>query len=317
LPVATDWSTAGGDGDSGICAVASVEVVGKIGAMPIATNALADNSGVSINYETFGDLADPTLLLIGGHGVQLLSWPEALCESFVDRGFHVVRFDNRDVGFSTYFDDHDGDEPAYLLSDMAADAIAVLDDLDVGGAHVVGMSMGGMIAQTVAIEHPDRVRSLTSIASNTGEEGFGAPTPEALEALLSAAPQTREAVIESDLEGRKIWASEAYWDEEASRAQLAAFYDRAHHPEGSSRHTEAILASGSRDNGLAALDIAALVIHADADALVNEDGGARTAELIPDATLLTITDMGHELPVQAWSQIVEAITALAASTMST
>lgn len=295
--------------------MASTVVVGKIGAMPITTNALADNKGVSINYETFGDGADPTLLLISGHGSQLLSWPEQLCESFVDRGFHVVRFDNRDVGLSSYFDDHEGDEPAYLLSDMAADSIAVLDDLGIGEAHVVGMSMGGMIAQTVAIEHPDRVASLTSIASNTGERGVGEPTPKALAALLLPAPDGREAVIESDLAGRKIWASEAYWDEDASRAQLAGFYDRAHHPAGSARHTAAILASGSRAEGLASLDVAALVIHADTDALVGVDGGARTAELIPGATLLTIADMGHELPVQTWSQIVEAITSLAASTV--
>ncbi len=281
--------------------------------MAIATTGRADNGGVKLYYETFGADDDPVLLLICGLGVQLLSWPEELCEAFVDRGFRVVRFDNRDVGFSTWFDDHTGDGPAYLLSDMAADAVAVLDDLDVERAHIVGMSMGGMIAQTMAIEHPERVATLTSVASNTGEDGIGAPTEEALAALLAPPAEGREAVIEQDLAARRIWASTLYWDTDASRELLESFYDRSYHPEGAQRQTDAILSSGDRSAGLAQLDAPTLVVHADRDELISLSGGERTAELVPDSTLLIIEDMGHELPVQIWTRLVEAVTAHAAA----
>ena len=280
------------------------------------------SNGIELCYETFGDAADPPLLLVMGLGAQMIAWDVNFCEALVDRGFFVIRFDNRDVGLSSKFEGGGGiaealaraaqGEPIqapYLLSDMAADAVGLLDHLGIDRAHVVGASMGGMIAQAIAIEHPDRVRTLTSIMSTTGESEVGQPTPEAMARLMVAPPRTREEALDSAVAGAKVIGSPAHVDEARSRAMAAAAYDRAFTPAGTARQLVAIAASGSRAEGLRNLDVPTLVIHGDVDPLVTPTGGHRTAELVPDAELLVIEGMGHDLPPALWPQVVEAITA--------
>jgi pimeloyl-ACP methyl ester carboxylesterase len=289
---------------------------------------MAQVNGIELCYETFGDPSAEPLLLVMGLGGQLTAWPVELCESFVDRGFFVIRYDNRDVGRSTKLDAAEVDflptflaaqqgepvEVPYLLSDMAADAVALLDALGIDSAHVVGASMGGMIAQAIAIEHPTRVRTLTSVMSTTGEREVGQPTAEAMQVLLSPAPEGREAVIEAGLVSRQLIGSPDQFDEAVAREALELAYDRGYHPAGTARQLLAILASGSRADGLRALDVPALVIHGDADQLVTPSGGKRTAELIPGAELLILEGMGHDLPPSQLAPIVDAITSLSART---
>jgi len=287
---------------------------------------IAPVNGLEIAYETHGDPADDPLLLVMGLGSQLIAWPLELCEALVDRGFYVIRYDNRDTGQSTLMTDAPGDvgaavaramqgesvEGTYTLADMASDGLGLLDHLGIESAHVVGVSMGGMIAQTMAIEHPARVRTLTSIMSMTGEPEFGAPTPEALAALLQPPGATREAVIEAVVAGAKVFAGPVHWDEDAARRRAVAEYDRCYNPTGVARHLLAILAAGSRAKGLAQLDLPTVVIHGDVDPLVTPSGGHRTAELVPGAELVVIEDMGHDLPPAVIGPVVEAITSLAA-----
>jgi pimeloyl-ACP methyl ester carboxylesterase len=277
-------------------------------------------NGIEIHHETIGDPADPTMLLIMGLGAQMIGWDIEFCRSLADRGFHVVRYDNRDVGLSTHFDEpidlfallgsFAGGPPVkvpYLLGDMAADAAGLLDHLGVEQAHVVGVSMGGMIAQTLAIEHADRVLTLTSIMSTTGDPDVGAPTAEAMEAIMAPPATTREEAADTFLVHAHTWGSPAYIDEERLRAISNAAYDRAHDPEGGARQLAAVLASGSRSEALRNLAIPALVIHGTEDKLVQPSGGERTAEVIPDAKLVMIEGMGHDLPPQLWPQVIDAI----------
>ena len=279
-------------------------------------------NGIELYYETFGEAADPTLLLVMGLGAQMTAWEDDFCLGFVDRGFHVVRYDNRDVGLSSRIDAKGGDfmtsflaasqgqpvDAPYLLTDMAADAIGLLDHLGIDQAHVVGASMGGMIAQTIAIEHPDRVLTLTSIMSTTGEPEVGQPTPAAMERLIVAPPTDRAGAIEASVASTNVIGSPDHFDEERVRARAAAAYDRAFSPGGTARQLIAILASGSRAEALRALAVPTLVIHGDADALVTTSGGRRTADLVPNAELLIVEGMGHDLPLAMWPQIFEAIT---------
>jgi pimeloyl-ACP methyl ester carboxylesterase len=292
------------------------------------STSVAAANGIEIAYETHGDPGDEPLLLVMGLGAQLIAWPIELCDALVDRGFFVIRYDNRDTGLSTRFDDAGGDlmtsfmrafqgqplDAPYTLSDMAADGVALLDHLGIDGAHVVGASMGGMIAQTLAIEHPTRVRTLTSIMSMTGEPEYGQPTPEALEILIRPVGTTRDEAIEATVAGSKVIASPAHWDEGVARQRAAEAYDRCFNPAGVARHLLAVLASGSRAEGLTQLDVPTLVIHGDLDPLVTPSGGQRTAELVPGAELLVIEGMGHDLPPAVLGQVVEAITSLAART---
>ena len=289
---------------------------------------VAPANGIEIGYETHGDPGDEPLLLVMGLGAQLIAWPVELCEALADRGFFVIRYDNRDTGLSTSFPGAGGDvgaaflrafqgEPVdgvYTLSDMAADGMALLDHLGIDAAHVVGASMGGMIAQTMAIESPARVRTLTSIMSMTGEPEYGQPTPEALAFLLQRVGSTRDEVIEAGVASTKLLAGPAHWDEDEARARAAEAYDRSFNPEGVARHLQAILMSGSRAEGLAELDVPTLVIHGDHDPLITPSGGERTAELVPGAELLMLEGMGHELPPAVLGPVVEAITSLAART---
>jgi pimeloyl-ACP methyl ester carboxylesterase len=278
-------------------------------------------NGIEIHYETIGDPADPTMLLIMGLGTQMIGWDVEFCRSLADRGFQVVRYDNRDVGLSTHleqpvdlfgllgsFAGGDPVEVPYLLTDMAADAAGLLDHLGVEQAHVAGVSMGGMIAQTLAIEHADRVRTLTSIMSTTGDPDVGAPTTEAMQAIMAPPATSREEAQDTFVMHAHTWGSPAYIDEERLRAISGAAYDRANDPEGGTRQLAAVLASGSRSEALRCLAIPTLVIHGTEDKLVQPTGGERTAEVIPDAKLLMIEGMGHDLPPQLWPQVIEAIT---------
>jgi pimeloyl-ACP methyl ester carboxylesterase len=266
-------------------------------------------NGIELCYETFGDADDPALLLVMGLGAQMISWDEELCQQLVDRGFHVIRYDNRDAGLSTRIEPQPGaDGPAYLLTDMAADAVGLLDHLGIERAHVVGASMGGMIAQTIAIEHPDRVLSLTSIMSTTGEPEVGQPSPDAMARLVAPVATSREEAIARAVETTKVIGGADFFDEERVAGLAGRAYDRSFRPDGTVRQMLAIVASGSRAEGLAALDVPTLVIHGDVDTLVTPSGGERTAELVPGAELLMIEGMGHELPPPVWPQVVEAIT---------
>jgi pimeloyl-ACP methyl ester carboxylesterase len=286
-------------------------------AMPIARA-----NGIDIAYETLGDPADPTVLLVHGLGCQLIEWDDELCRAIVDRGFHVVRFDNRDVGESTRFDQPvdvmgviaavaagEVPEVPYLLSDMAADAVGLLDHLGVDRAHVLGVSMGGMIVQTMAIEHGARLRSMTSIMSTTGDPDVGMPTGEAMSTLLSPPPQTREELQDAAVRNAGVWGSPGLYDEARLREVAGRKWDRGYDPAGTARQLAAILASGSRSAGLATVDVPTLVIHGTADKLVQPSGGERTAEVVPDAKLLMIEGMGHDLPPPLWGRIVDAFVA--------
>ncbi len=296
--------------------------------MPIDER-IAKVNGIEICFETHGDPTDEPMLLVMGLGSQLLYWPITLVDALVDRGFYVIRYDNRDVGLSTKFPNvHTGEflttflaamqgeavDVPYRLTDMAADAVGLLDTLDIASAHVVGVSMGGMIAQTIAIEHPDRVRTLTSIMSTTGELDVGQPAPEAMSALMAPVPTTRDEAIEAGVASRKVIGSPEHFDEPFIRDLSARAYDRCWNPAGTARHLLAIAASGSRADALAELDVPTLVIHGDSDPLVRPTGGERTAALIPGAELVMLEGMGHDLPPAFIGRIVEAITALASRT---
>ncbi len=268
-----------------------------------------------------GSRENPTLLLVMGFTAQMIGWPDSFCAMLVERGFHVVRFDNRDCGLSTKLDgvvvDTDAvmaaafaDLPTppvpYDLSDMARDAVGLLDHLGIERAHVIGASMGGMIAQHVAIEHRSRVISLTSIMSVTGEPEYGQPTPEAAEVLLAAPATDRDAYI-AESSRYAVWQSRRYFDIDRVRQEAARSFDRSFYPEGSSRQLAAIYASGRRTEGLSNLDVPTLVIHGRDDTLLPASGGERTAELVPGSTFLLVADMGHDLPAPLQPLLADAI----------
>lgn len=290
--------------------------------------AIAHVNEIELAYETFGDPADPPVVLVMGLGAQLTAWDEGFCALLVARGFHVVRFDNRDVGRSTWIDTPDLDVGAavlaafggdttvapYRLTDMATDTVGLFDDLGVDRAHVVGASMGGMIAQTLAIEHPARVASLTSIMSTTGEPAVGNPAPELLGTLVGQRPTERAAAIEFGVEVSRAISSPDHFDEERARARATTEVDRGINPLGLPRQLLAILCSGSRADGLAGIDLPALIVHGRQDRLVDFSGGQRTAELVAGADFLAIDDMAHDLPVLHWSRIADAIASVAGRT---
>ena len=283
-------------------------------------------TGITIEYETFGNPVDPALLLISGFSAQLTSWHENLCKLFAAQNFHVVRFDNRDCGLSTKLDgvvvnttavitaalmEEPIPEVPYTLTHMAADAMGVLDGLGIAKAHVMGASMGGMIAQTVAIEHPHRVLSLTSVMSQPGEPEVGQPTPEAMESFFTAPPTSREEYLDSSASWL-VWHSKKYRDAQRTRAQAAVDFDRSFYPEGGPRQLAAIYASGRRSEGLAKLTMPTLVLHGLDDTLIAPDGGERTAQIIPGAKLVMLEDMGHDLPEPLWPRYVSEFLELTA-----
>jgi pimeloyl-ACP methyl ester carboxylesterase len=281
---------------------------------------IASVNGVEIAYETFGDPADQTMLLIMGLGVQMLGWDEQLCRTLAGRGYRVVRFDNRDVGHSTKVEGGprpdlmaaivgDTSSASYTLEDMADDCVGLLDELGVQAAHLVGASQGGMIAQTVAIRHPERVLSLVSIMSTTGGREVGQPHPEAIPALLTRPPAGKEGFVDFVVGAWRVIGSPGFEaDEDALRALAAASYDRGIYPDGTGRQLLAILASGDRTEALRRLDVPTTVIHGTEDVLVDVSGGRATAAAIPGARLELIDGMGHDLPAQLWPRFVELIT---------
>jgi pimeloyl-ACP methyl ester carboxylesterase len=279
------------------------------------------DSGIELEYETFGSRDDPALLLIMGFTAQMTLWPVDLCTALAGGGRFVIRFDNRDCGLSSKLDGVAVDteaammaaysgQPApevpYLLSDMAADAVGLLDALGIDVAHVMGASMGGMIAQTVAINHADRCLSMISVMSTTGDLSVGQAAPEALAALLAPPPTDRQSYIEA-ADNFLVFASKKYGDAAENRARAAASFDRSFYPEGSRRQLAAIMASGDRSSALTQLDVPTLVIHGRDDTLIDKSGGIRTAELIPGANLLLVADMGHDLPAPLLGTITDAI----------
>jgi pimeloyl-ACP methyl ester carboxylesterase len=283
------------------------------------TEQLAQVGDVELCYETFGDPANPTLLLIMGLGAQMIFWPDEFAQALADEGFHVVRFDNRDAGRSTILREHRPPSamallrrrigtPAYTLDEMADDAAGLLDHLGVRAAHVVGASMGGMIAQTLAVRHPDRVITLTSIMSTTGGRRVGQPRRRLLPLLLRQVPHDRERYLKRMVAGARLIGSKAFpQDVERLQAMLGRAFDRGFHPGGTLRQLTAIVASGDRTEALRGITAPTLVIHGDADRLVTYSGGKATADAIPGARLVTIEGMGHDLPYQAWAQIIQAI----------
>jgi pimeloyl-ACP methyl ester carboxylesterase len=277
-------------------------------------------NGIELCYDTWGDASDATMLLVMGLGSQMIAWEPELCQMLADRGFHVVAFDNRDVGLSTHVDAHvdvlgllaaAGSHAAppvpYLLADMADDAVGLLDHLGVERAHLVGVSMGGMIVQSIAIRHQERVLTLTSIMSTTGDPDVGQPTGAAMEALVAPPAQTREHYEDAAVRHAHVWGSPGLFDEAELRRRAGAAWDRGYDPKGTARQFAAILASGSRSDGLRALDLPTLVIHGTADTLVQPSGGERTASVIPDAKLVLVDGMGHDLSRPLWPMLVDAI----------
>jgi pimeloyl-ACP methyl ester carboxylesterase len=257
-----------------------------------------NNGDVELYFETFGSDADPTLLLVNGLGSQCINFAEEWCERFAAQGYRVVRFDNRDTGLSSKLDGRE-----YLLWDMALDAVAVLDAADAERAHVLGVSMGGMIVQSLAVSHPERVRSMTSVMSHTGEVAYGRASPAALAALNAPPPTSRDEFIERRAEAIAIYGSKPEWVDEAGvRAAAAAAYDRCFCPEGQARQLVAIQQSGDRGDVLPALRVPTLVMHGSRDTLVDPSGGRRTAELVPGARYVEIDGMGHDYPRALWDR---------------
>jgi pimeloyl-ACP methyl ester carboxylesterase len=278
-------------------------------------------NGIEIEYETFGDVDDPALLLVNGFTSQLTGWETELCQQLAANGRFVIRYDNRDVGLSTHFD---GVSPnlsgvmkarkektamppvSYTLTDFAADGMALLTALGIERAHIAGVSMGGMIVQTMAIEHPHRVMSLTSIMSHTGEPAYGRSTKEANDALMKAPPTERQRYIDETAEGRRVYSSPKYYSLDWEKERCARDYDRMFYPEGAGRQMAAIMASPDRAEGLRNLALPTFVLHGRADTLITLSGGERTAELVPGSILLVLNDMGHDLPSSLWPTIVDA-----------
>lgn len=253
---------------------------------------------LDIYFETYGETHAPTLVLINGLGNQCIHYRVGLIEGFVKAGFHVLRFDNRDVGLSS-----DGPE-GYTLSDMACDVVSILDHLGIERAHVFGVSLGGMIAQTVAIDHPSRCASLISVMSTTGDLDVGRPTDEARSLLLTPGATERSAAIESHLAGQRVWGSPDHVDEELQARIAGEAFDRACRPAGVARQYQAARRDGSRTGRLRGIRVPTLVIHGTADTLIDPSGGQRTAEAVPNARLAMIEGMGHDYPSVFWPALV-------------
>ena len=291
--------------------------------VPRTAPAVAQSNGIELTYDTFGDADAPPIVLIMGLAAQMIAWDDDFCIELAARGYRVIRFDNRDIGLSTRLD-HLGlpnvvallqeqmqGKPVsapYTLSDMAADVIGLLDALDIESAHVVGASMGGAIAQTLAIEHPQRLRTMTTIMSTSGAPGLPPPKPEALQLLLTPTPTEQTAYYQRYVQTWKVLRGPGFPLDEARDLERAAqTYTRGLNPAGVARQLAAILASGSRGEALRAVRVPTLVIHGDADPLVPVECGIDVAQRVPGAKRLIIEGMGHALPIPMWPRIVDTI----------
>ena len=290
-------------------------------------------NSLSIEFETFGEPSAKPLLLVMGLGAQMIAWDENFCQQLADAGHFVIRYDNRDVGLTTYFDDHgvpDFKELAvefltngsvktpYTLDDMAMDGISLLDELGIEQAHICGASLGGMIVQAMAINHADRILSMTSIMSTTGNPNLPPAHPEAIEALTSKRVDDPKHAMNRALEVSRVIGSTGFErDEERIRYKALESYNRAYNPDGVARQMAAIMAHGDRRPGLNLLKLPCLIIHGDADPLVPITGAHDTHQNIPGAVLMIIEGMGHDMPTGAWSQIVEGVALLTHQTNTT
>jgi pimeloyl-ACP methyl ester carboxylesterase len=282
----------------------------------------AKANGIELEYETFGDPSARPLLLIMGLGAQMISWNDDFCTQLADRGFHVIRFDNRDSGLSTRMEEaghadvlaaFNGDaQPAYHLDDLADDAVGLLDGLGIEAAHIVGASMGGFVAQLVAINHPDRVLSLTSIMSGPSWAEGVPPKPEGMAVLITTPPTTREERIEEAMSARRALVGQGDpFDEVYERRRAERLVDRAYYPAGIGRQLVAVLAAEMRLERLKEIRVPTLVIHGIDDVLVPVENGRLVAEAVPGARLLEFEGMGHDLPRRVWPQGLDAIDEIA------
>jgi pimeloyl-ACP methyl ester carboxylesterase len=285
---------------------------------------IAPANGIELAYQEMGDADGEPLLLVMGLGTQMIAWDEGLCGQLAERGFRVVRFDNRDIGHSSRIESAGVPRRVdmmlgrragapYLLSDMAADTVGLMDHLGFESAHIVGASMGGMVAQTMAIEHPERVRSLVSIMANTGSRWTGMPSRRAMAVLLAPPPHSREEAVERTLRTFRVIGSPGYpFDLDRLRDIAGRSYDRGHSSAGVLRQLHAITASGDRTRALSAVRAPTTVIHGNRDPLVRPAGGRATARAIPGARLRIIDGMGHDLPRRLWPVFAEEIATNAA-----
>jgi pimeloyl-ACP methyl ester carboxylesterase len=283
-------------------------------------------NSIRIEYETFGNPASPPILLIIGLSVQLIYWDEEFCKQLAQAGLYVIRFDNRDAGLSTKFDSAGVPDlmdvigklmsgqkvtPPYTIEDMAADAVGLLDALNIDKAHICGMSMGGMIAQSIAIHYPQRVLSLTSIYSTTGNPHLRQPKPEVMKLLLAPPPRERDLFIQFETDVFRALTGPGFgFEEKWVRETMGKAYDRAFYPQGTGRQLVAIMTQSNRKAALLGVRVPTLVIHGDADPLVSVEAGKDTAEAVPGAELIIMEGMGHDLPHgEAWAQIASHIIA--------
>ena len=275
-------------------------------------------NGIDIEYEALGDPKATPLLLVTGLGAQLITWDDDFCAQLASRGFHVIRFDNRDAGLSTRMDAagppdmaaalNGNPHAAYRLDDMADDAVGLLDALGINSAHIVGVSMGGYLVQVMAINHPDRVLSLTVIMSGPNSREGVPPTPEGMAVLLAKPPLTPEESIELSMAGRRaLLGSADPFDEAFERAKAVRAVKRAYYPVGAGRQLVAILAAEERLERLKAVRVPTLVIHGTDDVLVPIENGRRVASAVPGARLLELEGMGHDLPRRVWPRVIDAI----------
>jgi pimeloyl-ACP methyl ester carboxylesterase len=282
----------------------------------------ASANGIELEYETFGDPLSQPLVLISGLATQMISWQEPFCELLASRGFFVIRFDNRDVGLSTWMDGAGPPDigaafrgeghPAYQLDDMADDVAGLLDSLGIPAVHLVGASMGGFIAQLVAIDHPERVLTLTSIMSGPGGSDEVAPTPEGAAVLIVPPPATREERIEVAMSIHRTLAGAGdQLDEAVERARAERSVDRAYYPLGVGRQLVAIMSAGSRLERLKHVRVPTLVVHGTDDILVPVENGRLVAGAVPGARLVEIAGMGHDIPQRVWAELADAIEELA------
>ena len=276
--------------------------------------------GITLCYDEFGDPADPPLLLIMGLATQMIAWHDDFCRQLAGHGFHVVRFDNRDVGRSTHMSFRPPTPGQllrrrvgpgqYTLSDMAGDTAGLLRALDLAPAHVVGVSMGGMIGQTLAAEHPELVRSLTSIMSTTGNRWRGQPAPSVMRHLLRRPPTDRQGMVEHATKIFGMVGSTGFdGNVDHLHDYISRSFDRGHNVSGGARQLGAIIASGDRTKQLASIEAPTLVIHGTVDRLIRPSGGRATAKAIPGSKLMLVEGMGHDLPEGAWPRLIDAIVA--------